>query len=105
MAQVIAAPPMKIMGGALFMVGRDGTGGGALAFPALFYFFAFARLLFIGQTGQIIHAGLQYKGCFPALRIGIVAFPVFELGMISLFKPCERLHFDLRIPLAVPQLF
>ncbi len=42
------------------------------------------RLLFIRETGKVVHACIKGKGYLPALFKGIVAFAVFYLGVIAL---------------------
>ena len=51
----------------------------------------------IGQTGKIIHAGIQRKRNSFALLKRHVAVPKFNFGIGALVNPCEHLHFNLCI--------
>lgn len=54
-------------------------------------------VFFVGQTGQIVHAGVQRQGNFFQLFKGVISFSGFQFGIIALVNAGEHLHFDLGI--------
>lgn len=71
----------------------------------LFGLFSRVWLFFIRNPRQIIHARFKGYGKFSALLKGIVSFPIFQLGIITLIDAGHHLYFYLRISLFFPQFF
>ena len=58
----------------------------------------------IGQSGQIVHTGIQCQRDSPALFKGHIALTAFELGVRALVDAGEHLHFDLGIAALFPKV-
>lgn len=78
-----------------------------LSLGSSFTIWSFSRvwLFFIRNPRQIIHARFKGYGKFSALLKGIVSFPIFQLGIITLIDAGHHLYFYLRISLFFPQFF
>ncbi len=59
----------------------------------------------VGQTGQIIHAGIQCKSNPFALFKGHTAPAGFDLGIIALVDSGQHLHLELCESAGIPQVF
>ena len=51
----------------------------------------------IGQSGQIVHTGIQCQRDSPALFKGHIALTAFDFGVIALVNAGQHLHFYLSI--------
>jgi len=50
----------------------------------------------VGETGEIIHAGIKRDGKFATLLKGEIPLAVFDFGIVALVNPGQHLDFDLR---------
>ena len=54
----------------------------------------------IGETGEIIHAGIKRDGKFATLFKGVIPLAVFNFGIVTLVNSRQHLNLNLREPFA-----